>query len=512
MGTGRYWLHTLGCPKNQVDSEKLAGVLVADGFTRATSPGDADLVVVNTCAFIEAARQESVDAVLELADARRPGARLVVTGCMAERYGDELAEALPEVDLVARFGEALTGPPGAPAATTAPAGPQPVALRRRAPGRRTGTGGRSPAVTDFDLLELPRPAAAAPWAYVKVAEGCDRICGFCAIPAFRGEQRSRDLGDVLAEVEALVDRANEPPVGEIVLVAQDLASYGRDRTGPGRAGPGGRGPGAAAPIVSLTRAVAARVRRVRLLYLYPSGLTDELVEAVLSTGVPYFDLSLQHVSRPHLVRMRRWGDGERFLERIAAIRRADPAATFRSSFILGYPGETEDDHDALLDFLREADLDWAGFFPFSREEGTHAAGLPGQVPGELAMERLRECAELQDAVTARRRDALVGCRSQVLVDAPGVGRSVHEAPEIDGVVRVPRQLPVGAFVDVVLTASEGIDLVGVPEGAPPEGAAHGAHAGDLPAYGTAMHGGASQAAPVHGAAGTPAVGTGSGRT
>jgi ribosomal protein S12 methylthiotransferase len=441
MGNGRYWLHTLGCPKNQVDSDKLAGRLAGDGYLPAATPEEADLVVVNTCAFIEAARQESVEAVLELADARRQGARLVVTGCLAERYGDELAAALPEVDLVAGFGVPLAVPAGAPVAV------------RLGP---TRSGAGDPAGSSFDLLELPRPAAGAPWAYIKVAEGCDRICGFCAIPSFRGRQRSRAAADVLAEVAGLAEGGSG--VKEVVLVAQDLASYGRDRA----AGRAGR---AAQPIVALTRAVSAMVPRTRLLYLYPSGLTDELVSAVLDTGVPYFDLSLQHVSRPLLARMRRWGDGERFLRRIAEIRRADPRATFRSSFILGYPGETEEDHDELLAFLREAQLDWAGFFPFSPEEGTHAAGLADQVPAELAMERLRECAELQDTVTAARRDALVGEVRQVLVDAPGVGRTVHEAPEIDGVVHLPADLAPGALVEMVVTASLGTDLLAEPASA-----------------------------------------------
>jgi ribosomal protein S12 methylthiotransferase len=438
MAEGRYWLHTLGCPKNQVDSDKLAGRLATDGYRPASGPEEADLVVVNTCAFIEAARQESIEAVLELADARSQGARLVVTGCMAERYGAELAEALPEVDLVAGFGASLE-----PTAVPVPVTLGPSRLPNELP---VGAG-------SFDLLELPRPAAGAPWAYVKVAEGCDRICGFCAIPSFRGRQRSRTPKAVLAEVTALADGG----VREVVLVAQDLASYGRDRDGGGRAG-GGQ------PIVGLTRSVSELVERTRLLYLYPSGLTDELVSAVLDTGVPYFDLSLQHVSRPLLARMRRWGDGERFLQRIAEIRRAEPTATFRSSFILGYPGETEEDHDRLLAFLREAQLDWAGFFTFSPEEGTHAVGLPDQIPPGLALERLGECAELQDAVTAARRDLLVGEVRQVLVDAPAVGRTVHEAPEIDGVVHVPGDLGVGSLLDVLLTASLGTDLVGEPIG------------------------------------------------
>ena len=448
---GLYYMQTLGCPKNQVDSDKLEGYLEAQGYEGTTDPDGADLVVVNTCAFIEAARQESIDTVLMLAERRRPDARLVVTGCMAERYGDELRDALPEVDLVAGFGHDLVGT--APLSATS----VPVALgaTRTAPPPLTG---------GFDLLELPRPAARAPWAYVKVAEGCDRICGFCAIPSFRGKQRSRTYDDVLAEVDRLLEApaaAGAPPLREVVLVAQDLASYGRDRTGPGRATRTGS-QGRPSPIAALTRAVAQRVERTRLLYLYPSGLTDELIGAVLDTGVPYFDLSLQHVSRPHLARMRRWGDGERFLRRIADIRAAEPAATFRSSFILGYPGETERDHDQLLEFLATAQLDWAGFFTFSKEDGTHAAGLPDQVAPELALERLRECAELQDTITAAKRDALVGSTRRVLVDAPGLGRTVHEAPEIDGIVHVPADLTVGDLVDLALVGAEGPDLRAVP--------------------------------------------------
>jgi ribosomal protein S12 methylthiotransferase len=264
--------------------------------------------------------------------------------------------------------------------------------------------------------------------------------------------------DVLAEVDELAAGApGAPPLREVVLVAQDLASYGRDRSVPG-----GRVAAGRSPVAALTRAVSERVDRTRLLYLYPSGLTDELISAVLQTGVPYFDLSLQHVSRPLLARMRRWGDGARFLSRIADIRAADPSATFRSSFILGYPGETERDHDLLLEFLAEARLDWAGLFPFSLEDGTHAAHLPDQVPRELALERLRECAELQDAITADRRDQLVGQVRRVLVDAPGRGRTVHEAPEIDGLVHLPGGFAPGELVDVLVTAAEGPDLFAEP--------------------------------------------------
>jgi ribosomal protein S12 methylthiotransferase len=443
----RYWIETLGCPKNQVDSDKLVGTLTGDGFVAADSPEEADLVVVNTCAFIEAARQESIDTVLTLSDSRREGARLVVTGCMAERYGDELAEALPEVDLVAPFGASLTNGAGH-VAHGHEASPTPVTF---------GTKPSAPPVPSFDLLNLPRPPSTAPWAYVKVAEGCDRNCGFCAIPSFRGKQRSRSTASILTEVDELGGSGGT--LSEVVLVAQDLSSFALDRS-TGRTEPRLDGPaiGGNRPIVDLVAAVSARVPWTRLLYLYPSTLDDALVEAILATGVPYFDLSLQHVSRPLLKRMRRWGEGDRFLDRIHSIRAAEPTAAFRSSFIVGYPGETEEDHDRLLAWIDEAQLDWVGFFPFSNEAGTYAADLDDQVPEELVTERIGECTELQDGITARRREDLIGSTVEVLVDAPGEARTYREAPEIDGIVTVPSDLPVGTFVQVVVTDADGPDL------------------------------------------------------
>ena len=432
--SGRFYLETLGCPKNQVDSDKVAGTLLASGMTATEEPGDADLVVVNTCAFIEEARRESIDTILALADQRRDGSRLVVTGCMAERYGDELAEALPEVDLVAGFGVPLVN-----TATSVP-----VAAPVGGPSPRTRIPVTAVDLPTLDLLNLPRPRSTSPWAYVKIAEGCDRTCGFCAIPSFRGPQRSRDLDAILAEVDALQAR-------EIVLVAQDLASYGKDR--PGELGAGS--------IVGLIEAVAARTDWVRLLYLYPSELDDALVDAILATGVAYFDLSLQHVSKTLLRRMRRWGDGDRFLARIESIRDRAPDAAFRSNFIVGYPGETEDDHDRLLEFVAAGDLDWCGFFAYSREDGTYAADLDGQVPSGLVAERLAELRSLQDDITARRRDDLIGTRLEVLVDEPGIARSTREAPEIDGIVEVSGTLTVGEFHTVTVTDAQGPDLVAV---------------------------------------------------
>lgn len=421
----RFYIETLGCPKNDVDSDKLVGSLLADGMESTDDAGLADLVVVNTCAFIDEARRESIDTILALDEQRRQGSRLVVTGCMAERYGDELAAELPEVDQVAGFGRDFTA--GSASA--------PSPRRKLIPVAATE-------LPDFDLLNLPRPKSAVPWAYVKIAEGCDRSCGFCAIPSFRGPQRSRDIQSILAEVDQVEAR-------EIVLVAQDLASYGKDR--PGELGAGS--------IVPLVREVAAAADRVRLLYLYPSDLSDDLVDAICESGVPYFDLSLQHVSKPLLRRMRRWGDGSRFLDRIAAIREREPEAAFRSNFIVGYPGETEDDHDQLLRFVEEAQLDWCGFFAYSREDGTYAADLDGAVEPALMHERLAELRELQDDITASRRDALIGSTVEVLVDTVGIGRSHREAPEIDGVVHVDAALVPGEFARVVVTDALGPDLI-----------------------------------------------------
>ncbi len=436
---GTYWLETLGCPKNAVDSDKITASLLADGLEPAAGPEHADLVVVNTCAFIEAARAESVDTILELAGQRRSGARLVVTGCLAERSGPELAAALPEVDAVVGFsGE------GGLAAYASPGSGLDVAV---AAPRRLPIGVR-------DLLELPRPAPSAPWAYLKIAEGCDRSCAFCAIPSFRGRQRSRPPDAVVAEARALVVGG----VAELVLVAQDPVSYGRDAGEPGA-------------LVALLRRLDGELadlglRRIRLVYLYPSALVSPLVNTMLELGttVEYFDLSLQHADRALLARMARFGSREIFLERLAAIRASAPHAAFRSSFIVGFPGETEAAHHTLLEFLAEAQLDWAGFFAFSSEDGTPAATMDGHVEPDLVAERLRECDEIQAPITAAHRDALVGTHVDVLVDRRGadggaVGRTHREAPEIDGVVTIAgHDAEPGTVLTARVTAALGTDL------------------------------------------------------
>jgi ribosomal protein S12 methylthiotransferase len=430
-----FYVETLGCPKNAVDSDKVVASLLADGLIAASDPSEADVVVVNTCAFIEAARQESIEVALALADVKRAGAKLVVTGCMAERYGAELAAALPEADAVVGF-----------------AGEGAIADIALGPTRRKPVGVR-------DLLELPRPAPRAPWAYVKIAEGCDRACAFCAIPSFRGKQRSRTPESIEAEARALVDGG----VAEIVLVAQDLAWYGRDAGEPG----------SLAPLLQRLDALAPHgLARVRLLYLYPSEVHDPLVQTMLDlpTVVPYFDLSLQHAAPGLLRRMKRWGNGDRFRTMIDDIRTREPDAAFRSSFIVGFPGETEREHDELLAFLEAASLDWAGFFPFSPEDGTPAASLPDAVDPDLAFEWLRECEAVQEPITRAARDSLVGREIEVLVDSPMeasgeddgvfVGRTHREAPEIDGIVQLHAEFArPGAVVRAHVTEAIGPDLV-----------------------------------------------------
>ena len=409
MGNGsKFHLVTLGCPKNEVDSEKLAGSLLSDGMEATDDLASADLIVVNTCAFIEEAREESIETILSLDEFRNEDSEIVVTGCLAERYGSELQDVLPEVNRVAGFGVS-------------------VSLTKKAN------------VPEFDLLNLPRPASTRPWAYLKVAEGCDRACGFCSIPSFRGPQRSRDINSILEEVESL-------QVKEVVLVAQDLAAYGRDQ------GVGEKS------IIPLIEEITQRVDWVRLLYLYPSELNQQLIDAMCSLTVPYFDLSLQHVSSPLMRRMKRWGDAERFRDLISEIRRNSPNAVFRSNFIVGYPGETEEDQDQLIDFIKEMQLDWCGFFSFSDEEGTYASGLEGKIDRPLVIERLKELSYLQDEITSSKRDALIGERISVLVDSRGVGRTYREAPEIDGVVSVPDSCQVGEFADLIVKGSLGPDL------------------------------------------------------
>lgn len=423
---------TLGCAKNQVDSEKVVAVLHDAGYDDAVAADRADVVVVNTCAFIEDARRESIDTILQLAKEKREGAKLVVIGCMAQRYEQELAEALPEADAVIgldRYGELV----GSLDRLTEW---QPLELRPLQ-------------ASPMDILyETRRPTPLTPYAYVKVAEGCDKLCTFCAIPQFRGKQRSRSPENISAEVRGLVADG----VGEIVLVAQDLAAYGRDA-------------GYVDGIVGLVESLAKidELRRLRLYYLYPREIRPELIAVMAESPavVDYFDLSLQHVSTELLRAMKRPGSSHSHLDLIGRIRRQAPGAALRSSFIIGFPGETESDVDELAEFLQEAHLDWVGLFPFSAEEGTPAAGFNMPVPPAEAMERLRHLQAIQDGITHHQSAAQVGSVVEVLVDqvedGRAVGRSYRQAPEIDGVTLLDSGRP-GDWLQARVTGAYGTDL------------------------------------------------------
>ena len=424
------WIDTLGCAKNQVDSEKISALLGASGYVAAPDRGSADVVMVNTCAFIEAARRESIDAVLEASDDRKDGARLVVMGCMAQRYESDLIEALPEADAVIgleRYGELVDRVDDL-------TGWQPVRLK----------------TSPLDILyDVRRPTPSTPFAYVKVAEGCDKMCTFCAIPSFRGKQRSRPPVNVREEIESLAAAG----VAEVVLVAQDLAAYGRDIDAPGG-------------IEDLLRFVSDvdGLRRLRLLYLYPREIRPALIEEMAANPIiaDYFDLSLQHASGRLLRAMKRPGDGERYLDLISRIREAAPDAAMRSSFIVGFPGEEDSDVELLSEFISEARLDWAGLFPYSPEEGTPAALLDGRVPDDAIAERMRHLQAIQDEITAERNAAQEGRTLDVVVDqvedGTPVARSYREAPEIDGVIVLDRGEP-GEWVQAKVTGSYGTDLV-----------------------------------------------------
>jgi ribosomal protein S12 methylthiotransferase len=427
------WLTTLGCAKNQVDSEKLIARLSESGYGWAESPESADVVMVNTCAFIEEARAESVEVILEMEELKRPDARAVVIGCMAQRFGSELEEALPEVDAVLgidRYGELVSVLDGL-------TGWHPVELRRR---------------PMMDILHATgRPATDLPYAYLKVAEGCDKPCTFCAIPSIRGRQRSRRPVEIRNELDVLVADG----VSEVVLVAQDLAAYGRDIEAPGG-------------LPELLRFVsdAPGLRRLRLLYLHPREIRDSLLSEMAENEVvaPYFDLSLQHASGPLLRKMKRPGNAEKHLDLVERIRSLDPEAALRSSFIVGFPGETDEAVDELADFLDAAQLDWAGFFPYSAEAGTPAAGFGDQIPREVTMARLRHLASAQDEITEDKNRRLIGSVDMVVVDqiedGVPIARSHRQAPEIDGIIRLDRGRP-GEWAKVSYASVYGPDMEAV---------------------------------------------------
>lgn len=431
---------SLGCPKNLVDGEVMLGRLQGAGYRLVADPKQADVVVVNTCAFIDRAKQESVDAVLEMAREKETGRarRLVVTGCLTQRYDAELRREIPEIDATLGTGqvegivEAVGG-----AATS---------LEQAGPGLPTWV---------YDHRQ-PRVLATPPWlAYLKISEGCDYTCSFCIIPTLRGRHRSRGVEDIVAEARALAARG----VRELVLVAQDSTRFGLDH---------GVRDGLAYLLRRLGR--VAGLRWIRVMYAYPATLSDPILDAMASEEkvVKYVDIPLQHASEPVLRRMKRPTGRGNLLGMVERIRERVPGVAIRTSFIVGFPGETDEDFERLLAFVKKAEFDNVGVFTYSDEEGTSSFGLPGRVPPRVREARRRRLMSLQKRVSLRRNRARVGERLQVLVE--GVhpdsdlllrGRLSTQAPEIDGQVIVnDGSAEAGAFVSCEITEAHPYDLVG----------------------------------------------------
>jgi ribosomal protein S12 methylthiotransferase len=445
MQQKKIYLARLGCPKNQVDGELMLGRAIADGHTVVENPDDADVLVVNTCAFIAAAREESVDTILELArvKAAREGRRLVVTGCMAERYGAELAKEIPEIDAMVGTG-ALDR---FPAALDARGGE----LFRSGSHHYLPSALMERAVTETDGS-----------AYLKVSEGCDHECSFCVIPSFRGRHESRSIDDIAAEAERLVAGG----IVELNLIAQDLSAFGRDK---------GLKDGLAQLLWRLGR--VGGLERVRCFYLYPSTLTDTALDAIRDVGnvVPYVDIPLQHADSDVLRFMRRAKDTGQIRRVLERIRERIPNAAIRSAFIVGFPGETEDAFERLCEFVEETRFHNIGVFAYSPEEGSGAEGLGGEVDPDVAADRRDALMAIQEPITAAHLEAQVGSTQRVLVcgrdeDGTWFGRTDVQAPEIDGVTLLGgegegrgsvdlAQLR-GTIVDVTITGAEGIDLFG----------------------------------------------------
>jgi ribosomal protein S12 methylthiotransferase len=433
---------SLGCPKNRVDTEVMLGHVADAGHRVVDDPAQAEVIVVNTCSFIGEAKQESVDAILEMARHKESGRcqRLVVTGCLSQRYPKELADEMPEVDHFLGTDE--------------------VALVARAVVGETARVevAETPRYLYDDLVPR-RPSMARHTAYVKIAEGCDRPCAFCIIPKLRGPQRSRDAASVVREAEALAAAGTR----EICLVAQDLTTYGRDL--PGRE---------PAPTLATLLAQLAQVeplRWIRLHYAYPTAVDDALLEVMAAEPrvAKYLDVPIQHVDDAVLKSMRR-GHGARVVhELVERVRRIVPGATLRTTFIVGHPGETEAAFGKLCDFVRQASLDRVGVFTYSQEEGTVAAMLPNRVPAKEAQARRRELMRIQREISKKKLRAMRGREIEVLVEGPSdeseyllMGRHEGQAPEIDGQVYLslagdesPRP---GDFVRARITGSAEHDL------------------------------------------------------
>jgi ribosomal protein S12 methylthiotransferase len=441
---------SLGCAKNLVDSEVMIGKLGLAGWELVAEPEQADAVVVNTCAFIDPAKAESTDAILAQAAAKRPGQKLIVAGCLSQRYGEELRALVPEIDGIVGTG--------------AYASIGEVLEEARAGGAPLRLGFEPEPEHDFlpRLVTTPRATA-----YLKVAEGCDHPCTFCVIPALRGPFRSRSRESVLLEARALAEAGTK----ELILIAQDTSMYGRDR---------GRRRGGLADLLGDLHEIGG-LEWIRLLYLYPATVDGELIDAMarLPKVCKYLDMPLQHAHPEVLRGMLRPGNGERYLEILDEFRSRVPGITLRSTFIAGFPGEREEHVDYLAAWLERAELDRVGFFAYSREDGTPGATLGEQVSEKEKRKRLMRLREVQRHASARARARRFGRTERVLVEErrslrPGdplrealgarqvmAGRSMGEAPGVDGAVFFAGDAPLGEFVGVKLGGATAFDFYGV---------------------------------------------------
>jgi len=429
---------TLGCPKNQVDSELMLGMLAQAGHEISEAAESADCLVVNTCAFIDRAREESVNTILELAQLKEHGrARaLIVTGCLTQRYGGEIRAEIPEVNAILGTSELH----------------RIVDLVNQADGREAWVSQAPPGYL-YDARTPRLLTGRVPYAYVKIAEGCDMGCTFCAIPQFRGRHRSRPLADVVAEVEGMVRRG----VQEAILVSQDTLAYGRDLPGNGDIGD------------LLLALSATEMPWIRPMYLHPAHVTERLIEKwQRARVVPYVDMPVQHGDDGILRAMRRGVTARRMNDIVGRLREAVPGVTVRTTVLVGFPGETDAAFQNLLAFVEDVGFDRLGVFTYSAEEGTPAVDLPDPVPVEVMAERAQQVQDLQDRLAWPRQKALYGTRQTVLVDGPSPdpafpfeGRTAGQAPEIDGVVLLrDRRLVPGRFAEVSVVEVDGYELVG----------------------------------------------------
>ncbi len=458
---------SLGCPKNLVDSEVMLGLAEQGGHEITSEAEGADVVVVNTCAFIDRAKQESIDTILEMAELKKQvaGRRLVVTGCLAERYRDELQREIPEIDAVLGTGEVpriLEAIGGIGAAESGPF-PRPAAPGSNAPltfHRQTPRFGIDLPDYLYDANTPRRLATPGHYAYVKIAEGCDYKCAFCIIPKMRGHYRSRPVESVVQEARQLATRG----VKELLLISQDTTFYGIDR----------KERGALPRLLHELNAVDG-LEWIRLLYLYPTTISDEVIDTIAECNkvCKYIDLPLQHASDAVLQRMRRPGTRAGYEKLLAKIRRRIPDVTLRTTFIVGFPGETEADFDELLAFIAAVRFDHVGVFTYSHEEGTAAHALADDVPTGVKKRRQSRLMARQKLIVAQQQKSRVGQRMRLLVDGPSPqhelvlrGRLAGQAPEIDPQVFLtdadPETARAGAFLDVEVVGADGYDLVARP--------------------------------------------------